>query len=84
LQDSIPEASGVTDQSGLATISLKPTDLPEGAPTNLPLMRPGLYSVQVTHDSLAVPDQYNAKTNLGKEVSRHTTAGGPMKIELKF
>jgi hypothetical protein len=84
LQDSIPEASSVTDKSGVAMLRADPEDLPEGSPTKAPFMRPGLYLVQVTHDSLKIPEQYNVNTKLGKEVSGYTTAGGPMKIQLKF
>jgi hypothetical protein len=84
LENDIPPAKGVTDRQGIATVGLSPEDLPENSPTRVPVMRPGLYLVQVTHDQFDVPEQYNTKTTLGKEVSGFTTAGGPMKIQLKF
>jgi hypothetical protein len=84
LEGAIPPASGVTDRQGVVMPGLTPEDLPDHSPTRVPFMRPGLYLVQVTHEQLDVPEQYNVKTILGKEVSGFTTAGGPMKIQLKF
>lgn len=84
LDGAIPSASGVTDSHGSAFLNLAETDRPPNTPTRIPVVRPGLYLVEVTHDQLKVPDEYNSKTKIGKEVSGFTTAGGPMKIQLKF
>lgn len=84
LDGAIPPASGVTDNHGSAFLNLAETDRPPNTPTRIPVVRPGLYLVEVTHDRLKVPDEYNSKTKIGKEVSGFTTAGGPMKIQLKF
>ena len=84
LDGAIPPASGVTDNHGSAFLNLAENDRPPNTPTRIPVVRPGLYLVEVTHDQLKVPDEYNSKTKIGKEVSGFTTAGGPMKIQLKF
>jgi hypothetical protein len=84
LEEAIPVASGVTDTQGVAKLAVAPDDLPANSPTTVPSMRPGLYLVKVTHADISVPRKYNAETELGKEVSKHTTAGGPLKVNLKF
>jgi EF hand len=84
LDGAIPPASGVTDSHGTTMLNLADSDRPPNTPTRIPVVRPGLYLVEVTHDHLKVPDEYNSKTKIGKEVSGFTTAGGPMKIQLKF
>lgn len=84
LDGAIPPASGVTDKRGSAFLNLADEDRPKNTPPRIPVVRPGLYLVEVTHDQIKIPEEYNAKTKLGKEVSGFTTAGGPMKIQLKF
>jgi hypothetical protein len=84
LEGAIPPASGVTDNHGSAFLNVAEADRPPNTPTRIPVVRPGLYLVEVTHDQLKVPDEYNSKTKIGKEVSGYTTAGGPLKIQLKF
>jgi len=80
----IPAASAVTDEQGVAKLAVAPEDLPSNAPTNLPMIRPGLYLVKVTHPNISIPARYNSDTTLGKEVSNHSTAGGPLRIKLTF
>jgi EF hand len=84
LDGAIPPASGITDKHGTAILNLANEDRPANTPSRVPFVRPGLYMVQVTHDQLKVPDEYNTKTKIGREVSGFTTAGGAMKIQLKF
>jgi EF hand len=84
LSDAVPAASAVTDEQGVAKLAVAPKDLPSNAPTNLPMIRPGLYLVKVTHPSISIPAEYNSNSTLGKEVSNHSTAGGPLKINLTF
>jgi EF hand len=84
LKESIPSAEGTTDDNGAARLTIKPDELPANAPAIAGLMRPGLYLVQVTHPSLKIPDEYNTNTKLSEEVSNHSTAGGPLRIRLRF
>ncbi len=84
LEGAIPPASGVTDNHGSVFLNVADADRPANTPSRIPVVRPGLYLVEVTHDQLKIPDEYNSKTRIGKEVSGYTTAGGPLKIQLKF
>jgi hypothetical protein len=84
LDGAIPPASGVSDSHGTAMLNVADSDRPPHTPARIPVVRPGLYLVEVTHDQLKIPDEYNSKTKIGKEVSGFTTAGGPLKIQLKF
>jgi len=84
LDGAIPPASGITDTQGSAFLNLADEDRPKNTPSRIPVVRPGLYLVEVTHDQLKIPEEYNSKTKLGKEVSGFTTAGGALKIQLKF
>jgi hypothetical protein len=84
LDGAIPPASGVTDSHGTAFLNLADADRPSNTPARIPVVRPGLYLVEVTHDQHRIPEEYNAKTKIGKEVSGFTTAGSALKIQLKF
>jgi hypothetical protein len=84
LDGAIPPASGVSDSHGTAMLNVADGDRPPNTPSRIPVVRPGLYLVEVTHDQLKIPNEYNSNTKIGKEVSGFTTAGGPMKIQLKF
>ena len=84
LDGAVPPASGVTDNRGAAFLTLADADRPRNTPPRVPVVRPGLYLVEVTHDQIKIPEEYNAKTKLGREVSGFSTAGGTMKIQLKF
>ena len=84
LEGAIPPASGTTDSHGSVFLDLAESDRPPNTPARIPVVRPGLYLVEVTHDQLKIPDEYNSKTKIGTEVSGYTTAGGAIKIQLKF
>ena len=84
LDGTIPSANGVTDSHGSAFLNLADEDRPKNTPPKIPVVRPGLYLVEVTHDQIKIPEEYNSKTEIGKEVSGFTTAGGALKIQLKF
>jgi EF hand len=84
LVDVLPVARAQTDNDGMAKMAVASEDLPTNAPQNLQLVRPGLYFVKVTHDGMAIPDKYNTVTTLGKEISNHSTLGGPLKFDLNF
>jgi len=36
-------------------------------PQNLPVIQPGLYLVEITHPSIAIPAEYNTASTLGLE-----------------
>lgn len=72
LADALKPASGVSDGSGAGSLSIAEADRPSGFPKNLPVMQPGLYRVEITHPTVAVPPAYNTSTTLGIEAG---TAG---------
>jgi EF hand domain-containing protein len=84
LDGAIPPATGVSDKHGSARLTVADDDRPKNTPPRIPVVRPGLYLVEVTHDQIKIPEEYNSKTKIGKEVSGFTTAGGAFKIQLKF
>ena len=84
VENLIPEASGVTDAGGVAKISIQKENLPKNAPPVSGLIRPGLYFIEIKHPTINVPEQYNAMTTLGQEISPETCAGGPIRLALKF
>jgi hypothetical protein len=59
-------ATGKTDQTGVAMISLPTTPGPDGDP---PGIGPGMYRVEITKKGADIPAQYNTATILGQEVS---------------
>jgi hypothetical protein len=63
LGDAVKPAAGAEGYLAVA-----PEDRPPNAP-NLPLMLPGLYRIEITHPSIAIPAKYNSQTVLGLEVS---------------
>jgi hypothetical protein len=72
LGDVVKTASGKTGTSGAGQLSLAAEDMPKNAP-NIPLMQPGLYTVEITHPSTKLPAKYNTQTTLGIEI----TSGNP-------
>jgi hypothetical protein len=72
LAGAVKPASGETGAGGAGQLSLTPDDMPENAP-KVPLMQPGLYSVEITHPSTKLPPKYNTQTTLGIEI----TSGNP-------
>ena len=59
-------ASGTTNQTGMAMISLPTQPGPDGDPPGLPT---GMYRVEITKDGENIPAKYNTETTLGQEVS---------------
>ncbi len=80
----VPVASGVTSPGGVATLSIQKADLPKNAPPVTGLIRPGLYFIEIKHPTVKVPENYNAHTTLGQEISPETCAGGLIDVALKF
>jgi hypothetical protein len=67
LESSIKPAQGLTNDSGVARIALSAEELPDDL-QDASLMHPGLYYVDVTHPTVALPARYNTATELGFEV----------------
>jgi hypothetical protein len=67
LGSSIKPAQGVTNDSGVARIAISTEELPDDL-KDVSLMQPGLYHVEITHPTVALPARYNTKTELGFEV----------------
>jgi hypothetical protein len=83
LEDKLPAAGAITQDSGIGLLTLQPEDLPKNAPKVQGLMRPGLYFVEVTHPTVKIPPKYNVKTTLGQEVIPETSSD-PYLIQLKL
>jgi hypothetical protein len=66
--DAVMPASGVSGQGGRGFLGVALEDLPPNAP-KLPLTQPGLYRVEITHPSVAIPPKYNDESTLGIEVA---------------
>ena len=67
-QDSLQIAQGITDDSGVAMLSIDAAHLPSDA-HNMRGVQQGLFRVEITHPTVQVPAKYNVETQLGKEVS---------------
>jgi hypothetical protein len=69
----VKPARGETGPDGVASISVADADLPP-ALANLPIegVTGGTFKVRVTHPTNAIPDRYNAKTELGEEIASDT------------
>jgi hypothetical protein len=67
LGDAIKSARGVADRTGSVSPSLSDDDKPAGAAKNLPIIQPGLYSVEITHPTRSIPARFNSATTLGLE-----------------
>ena len=66
--DTLKRASGTTDDSGVAMLSIDPSHMPADA-HNMQGVQQGLFSVEITHPTVTIPPKYNVETQLGKEVS---------------
>jgi hypothetical protein len=80
LGENMKEASGKTDQNGVAMISIPTTDRKDP-----PGVAPGLYRVEVTKATEKIPAKYNTETTLGQEVA--LDAAGireGLKFDLKY
>lgn len=66
LQDRIKGAQGTADSRGAGMLGLAPEDRPRNAP-QAPLVSPGLYRVEITHPTQAIPTEFNTRSTLGLE-----------------
>jgi hypothetical protein len=64
LGDSVKTASGKTNQTGVASVSV-----PIASPDDRPGVAPGLYRVEISKVGDNIPPRYNANTTLGQEVA---------------
>jgi hypothetical protein len=71
LGDAVKPAAGETSRGGRGSLGIAMEDLPPNAPKR-PIVQPGLYRVEITHPSLAIPAKYNSESTLGLEVASHT------------
>jgi hypothetical protein len=60
-------ATGKTNQTGTAMVSLPITETGPDAPP--PGICPGIYRVEITKDGVQIPAKYNTNTEFGQEVS---------------
>lgn len=77
--DTIPDASGVSDAAGNADLSCDPEHKPETL-KSYRAVKPGIYRVEVTHPSITVPPEFNSSTTIGAAVSLRNS--NPLSIEL--
>jgi hypothetical protein len=67
LSDALTQkAEGITNQMGMAMISLPVETGPDALPPGMP---PGMYRVEITKPGDNIPAKYNKETELGQEVS---------------
>jgi hypothetical protein len=69
LGQEIKAAQGVTNNSGIAAISLPPEEMPKPL-RRQSMMRVGIYRVEITHPTKKIPAKYNTETELGFEFHR--------------
>ena len=67
----IQRATGTTDESGTAMLSVDAAHLPADA-HNMRGVQQGLFRVQIHHSNVKIPSKYNTETELGREVSFET------------
>ena len=60
-------AAGTADGSGGGSVEVAAENRPSNFPQNLPVMQPGLYLVEITHPTVAIPTVYNSASTLGLE-----------------
>ncbi len=82
LGEGVPAAQGVTDESGEVRPALGDADLPDNL-KGQPLIRPGLYLVEVTHPERQIPARYNSATELGAVVDPTSRTGLAARFDLK-
>jgi hypothetical protein len=70
LGEAIPTATGKTDQSGVAMMSVPTTDR-----SDPPGVAPGFYRIEVTKAGENIPAKYNTASTLGEEIFSDTKAG---------
>jgi hypothetical protein len=64
LGENVKEATGKTDQNGVAMVSVPTADR-----TDPPGVAPGLYRVEITKAGENIPAKYNTETTFGQEVA---------------
>ena len=64
-------ASGTTDESGIAVLSIDAAFLPADA-KSVQGVQQGLFRIEIDHPEVEIPAKYNTNTRLGKEVSFET------------
>jgi hypothetical protein len=69
LGDAIKPAAGVSDQAGSGSLDIAPDNRPANVPQNLPVVQLGLYLVEITHPTVAIPETYNKASILGLEAA---------------
>lgn len=67
LSNALSPAGGVSDQTGSGSLEIDAENLPANVPKNLPVIQPGLYLVEITHPTIAIPEAYNKSSTLGLE-----------------
>jgi hypothetical protein len=82
LGEGVPAAEGVTDESGAVRPALGDADLPENL-KGQPLIRPGMYLVEITHPEQQIPARYNTSTELGAIVDPTSRTGLSARFDLK-
>jgi len=76
LGDQMQTATGVTDEDGLADVSVPiSSDEPSG-------LAPGLYLVEITKKGEDIPAKYNTKTILGEEIAIDVDELGILRFDL--
>lgn len=70
-EGAIQQATGTTDESGTAMLSVDVAHLPADA-HNMRGVQQGLYRVRIHHADVKIPSKYNTETELGREVSFET------------
>jgi hypothetical protein len=69
LGDAVKPALGVADAAGAGALNMAPEDRPANIPKGLPMIQPGLYTVQITHPTAQIPAKYNVQSGLGLEAA---------------
>lgn len=82
LGEGVPAAQGVTDESGAVRPALADADLPDNL-KGQPLIRPGMYLVEITHPEQQLPARYNTATELGAVVDPTSRTGLSARFDLK-
>jgi hypothetical protein len=72
LADVVQPAIGVTDQSGYSVLGMDMANLPDDMKNLRGVVHQGVFRVEITHPTIAIPAKYNTQTTLGQEVSADT------------
>jgi hypothetical protein len=78
----LPVATGTTDAEGIARPTIPKDEIPAEY-SHLPLVKPGLYAVEITHRTTQLPARYNTATELGAIVSPASRSGSAARFDLK-